>query len=211
MSPRHPVYVVDDDPGLRHSTRMVLEVMGWETKAFEDGRKFLHSARHLEPGVVLLDVRMPGLDGLQVQKQMGEAGILFPVVMMTGHGDVDLAVEAMKGGSVDFLEKPFRRERLSEAIEDASARIDQRDWAERKAELAQAKLNCLTPRERDVLKGLATGYPNKTIAYDLDISPRTVEVHRANIMIKLHARSFSDVLRVAFAAESQPEPIVNAP
>lgn len=201
MNMRHPVYVVDDDAGLRRSTRMVLEVLGWPTKAFEDGRKFLQAAPRLDRGTVLLDLRMPGLSGLDVQERMIDRGIQFPVVILTAHGDIDAAVQAMKQGAVDFIEKPFRRERLSEVVEDAARKIDQQDWGQRRAELARIQLNALTPREREVLEGLASGYPNKTIAYDLSISPRTVEVHRANIMEKLHAKSFSDVLRIAFAAE----------
>lgn len=202
MSTRHPVYVVDDDVGMRRSTRMMLEVLGWTTEGFEDGRKFLRAAPHLEQGPVLLDVRMPGLDGIQVQQQMLQQGLSFPVVVITGHGDVDLAVEAMKRGATDFVEKPFRRERLVTAVENASRRIDEQDWLHRTAEQARARLNCLTPREREVLDQLVLGHPNKTVAYDLGISPRTVEVHRAKIMEKLHARSFSDALKVSFAAQA---------
>ena len=119
---------------------------------------------------------------------------------MTGHGDISIAVQAMKAGAVDFLEKPFEKAALLAAIEDAFARIDASDQAATRAAEAEVILSALTPRERDVLEGLAKGLPNKTIAYDLDISPRTVEVHRANLMTKLGVRSLSDALRIAFAA-----------
>ncbi len=149
---------------------------------------------------VLLDIRMPEMDGLDVQRQMIERGVNLPVVMLSGHGDIALAVQAMKGGAVDFLEKPADRTRLLQAIErafeegaDCDASHANRDWA-------KVQINGLTDREREVLDGLACGYPNKTIAYDFGISARTIEVYRANIMTKLEVSSFADALRVAFAA-----------
>jgi len=143
---------------------------------------------------------MPELDGLEVQQQLNERGVSMPVIVLTGHGDVSIAVKAMKAGAVDFLEKPFETDVLLGAIERAFERLDSaRDVMVRAAE-AEVVLGALSDREREVLEGLAQGYPNKTIAYDLGISPRTVEVHRANIMSKLRARSLSEALRIAFAA-----------
>jgi two-component system response regulator FixJ len=141
------------------------------------------------------------MDGLQVQEALNERGIALPVIIMTGHGDVTLAVQAMKAGAVDFIEKPFEKAVVLGAIEQAFARLDRSAKAQQRAEEAQVQLQALTPREREVLDGLAGGLPNKTIAYDLGISPRTVEIHRANVMTKLGVRSLSEALRIAFAAQ----------
>lgn len=149
---------------------------------------------------VLLDVRMPGVDGLEVQRRMTSAGLDCPVIVFTGHGDIALAVTAMQLGAIDFLEKPVDRERLLSAIERALAVARDRSQLAKQAQWAQSQLGKLTSRERETLDGLACGYPNKTIAYDLGISARTVEVYRANIMAKLEVTSFADALRIAFAA-----------
>ncbi len=143
---------------------------------------------------------MPEMDGLQVQRALQERGIGYPVIVMTGHGDVGVAVTAMKAGAVDFIEKPFEKAVLLGAIDEGFARIEQAGRSRARAEEAQVRLQALTPRERDVLEGLVRGHPNKTIAYDLDISPRTVEIHRANLMGKLGVASLSEALRIAFAA-----------
>jgi two-component system response regulator FixJ len=178
----------------------MLKTSGYSVESWASGTAFLKEVRHAEQGCILLDVRMPDIDGLGVQQALAERGITMPVVVMTGHGDVSIAVRAMKAGAVDFLEKPFEKAVLLRAIEDAFARISAAGDATAKAADAEVILAGLTPRERDVLEGLARGLPNKTIAYDLDISPRTVEVHRANLMTKLGVRSLSDALRIAFAA-----------
>lgn len=160
----------------------------------------LKEVRHAEHGCVLLDVRMPEMDGLEVQKILAERGVTMPVIILTGHGDISIAVRAMKGGAVDFLEKPFEKALLISAIEAAFDRIETADGVSARASAAEVILGALTAREREVLDGLVQGLPNKTIAYDLGISSRTVEVHRANLMTKLEARSLSDALRIAFAA-----------
>ncbi|MGZ8287215.1 MAG: response regulator transcription factor, partial [Allosphingosinicella sp.] len=149
---------------------------------------------------VLLDVRMPDMDGLEVQQALRERGVPMPVIVMTGHGDINLAVQAMKAGAVDFIEKPFEKSVLTGAIEQGFARIDQAGRRHARADEARVRLEALTPREQDVLQGLVRGHPNKTIAYDLGISPRTVEIHRANLMGKLGVPSLSEALRIAFAA-----------
>jgi two-component system response regulator FixJ len=143
---------------------------------------------------------MPEMDGLQVQQALREKGIGFPVIIMTGHGDVTVAVQAMKAGAVDFIEKPFEKAVLLSAIEEGFSRLNQAERYSKRADEAKVKLQTLTPREHDVLQGLVRGHPNKTIAYDLDISPRTVEIHRANLMSKLGVASLSEALRIAFAA-----------
>lgn len=140
------------------------------------------------------------MDGLEVQQGLRDAGISLPVIIMTGHGDVPLSVKAMKAGAVDFIEKPFAKEVLLSALEQGFSSLQRSDDIRERAKNAAMRLHVLTPREREVLDGLAEGFPNKTIAYDLGISPRTVEIHRANLMMKLEVRSLSEALRLAFAA-----------
>ena len=194
------VYLVDDDEAIRRSTSFMLKTSGFTVAVFASGIDFLQAARELGPGCVLLDVRMPEIDGLAVQAEMKARGIALPVIIMTGHGDVTVAVAAMKAGAVDFLEKPFEKAELLAALDDGFARIDQSGHRAKRAALAVIRLEALTPRERDVLRGLVDGLPNKTIGYDLGISPRTVEIHRAHLMTKLEVRSLADALRIAFAA-----------
>jgi two-component system response regulator FixJ len=163
----------------------------------------LKTAPELEPGCILLDIRMPGMDGLEAQEALRSRGVTLPVIIMTGHGDVSLAVQAMKAGAVDFIEKPFEKAVLLSAIDQALDRLKRSAASREQTDEALVRLQALTPREREVLDGLAKGLPNKTIAYDLGISPRTVEIHRANLMSKLGARSLSEALRLAFAAQQQ--------
>jgi two-component system response regulator FixJ len=196
---RRVVHLVDDDEAIRRSAGFMLKTSGFVVNTFASGMELLKE-RELEPGCILLDVRMPGLDGLEVQQALRERGSTLPVVVMTGHGDVGVAVQAMKAGAIDFIEKPFEKAVLLRAIEEGLARLDQSDRSRVRAEEAGVRLKALTPREQDVLQGLARGHPNKTIAYDLGISPRTVEIHRANLMSKLGVASLSDALRIAFAA-----------
>lgn len=200
MAASYPVYIVDNDPSVRSSLRFLLSQAGYRTLAFEDGEAFLAAAAQLDAGCVLLDVRMDGIDGLTVQQELRRRGFLFPVVVITGHGEVSLAVTAMKYGAIDFLSKPLAREDLLGVVKLASARLDNDQAIEVHTEAALVRLNILTPREMDVMRGLSRGLPNKTIAHDLGISPRTVEVHRANIMHKLAVRSFPEALRIAYAA-----------
>jgi two-component system response regulator FixJ len=160
----------------------------------------LKKAGHLQDGCILLDIRMPEMDGLEVQQALQQNGVNLPVIIMTGHGDVSLAVKAMKAGAVDFIEKPFQKEALLTSLEEGYRRLLRKEATQDRKRNAEVRLQALTPRERDVLDGLAQGLPNKTIAYDLAISPRTVEIHRANLMTKLQVRSLSEALRIAFAA-----------
>lgn len=194
------VHLVDDDEAIRRSAGFLLKTSGYQVKAYPSGVELLKEARNLQPGCILLDVRMPDMDGLQVQQALQERGIGFPVIVMTGHGDVGVAVQAMKAGAIDFIEKPFERAVLLSAIEEGFSRLEHAGKGRARAEEAKVRLQALTPRERDVLEGLVRGHPNKTIAYDLDISPRTVEIHRANLMSKLGVASLSEALRIAFAA-----------
>lgn len=204
MSEAKLVHLVDDDDSVRRSVGFMLKTSGYLVKSYGSGTELVKEARRLEPGCVLLDIRMPGMDGLEVQQELQNMGVRLPVIIMTGHGDIPLSVRAMKAGAIDFIEKPFEKAVLLSAVEEAYSSMAQSDFGRERAKSATIRLQVLTPRERDVLDGLAKGLPNKTIAYDLGISPRTVEIHRANLMSKLEVRSLSEALRLAFAAEDRP-------
>jgi two-component system response regulator FixJ len=195
-----PVYLVDDDESVRRSIGFMLKTSGYSVITFTSGDEFLRSVRHLEPGCILLDIRMPGKDGLEVQAELNSHGVSFPLIMITGHGDITMAVTAMKAGALDFIEKPFEKATLISGLQQAALRLADDDRRHARKDDALVLLNCLTPRERDVLDGLVKGHPNKTIGYDLEISPRTVEIHRANLMQKMDVHTLSDLLRIAFAA-----------
>jgi two-component system response regulator FixJ len=197
------VHLVDDDSGIRRSVGFMLKTSGHRVETYESGAQLLKNSGELDEGCVLLDIRMPGMDGLEVQRTLQERGVGLPVIIMTGHGDVSLAVRAMKAGAVDFIEKPFAKETLLESLEEGYRRLARKEATDDRVRDAAVRLQALTPRERDVLDGLAQGLPNKTIAYDLGISPRTVEIHRANLMTKLQARSLSEALRIAFTARDE--------
>lgn len=194
------VHVVDDDDAIRRSVGFLLRTSGYTAVTYATGTAFLHVVGAAEPGCVLLDVRMPDIDGLEVQRLMIERGIALPVVVLTGHGDLSVGIRAMKAGAVDFLEKPFEKAMLLEAIGMAFERLDDTAGRVTNAATASCIIAGLTARERTVLDAMASGLPNKTIAFDLGISARTVEVHRANVMAKLGVRSLSGALRIAFAA-----------
>ena len=201
MTNERLVYVVDDDDSVRRSAAFMLRHAGFKVEPVVSGVDFLKLAKGAERGCVLLDVRMPEMDGLQVQQQMIKDGIDMPVVILTGHGDIEIAVQAMRAGAVNFLEKPYEKEALIAAMEEAFVRLEDSNLKEMAASEAKVRLACLTGREQDVLDGLLAGLPNKTIAYDLGISPRTVEIYRANMMEKLRVRSLAEALRIGFAAE----------
>ena len=200
MTDRRMIHIVDDEEAIRRSASFMLKTSGFNVQTWSSGVAFLKEIGAVEEGCILLDVRMPGMDGLEVQQALAADGIGMPVIVLTGHGDIGTAVRAMKAGAVDFLEKPFEKAKLIEAIEAGFAQLDDKASRADRSLSASTAISALTDRERDVLDGLAQGLPNKTIAYDLGISPRTVEVHRANLMSKLGARSLSEALRLAFAA-----------
>lgn len=191
------VHVVDDDEAARESLAMLLRAIGYQTETYPSGLDFL--ARLPEAGgCVLLDIHMPEMDGMEVQRRLNEAGVRLPVIILTGQADVPVAVEAMKAGAVEFLEKPYTEGALLAALDEGFRRLD----LDRRsvAETARRAIARLTPREREVLRGLLSGQPNRSIAQDLSLSPRTVELHRANMMEKLGARGLSGAVRIALAA-----------
>lgn len=199
------IYIVDDDDAVRASLHSLLSVRpDTLIRGYKSGDAFLEAMGELDPGCLLLDFHMPGSTGLDVLKAI-RGNTNFVAVILTGRGDVALAVEAMKAGALDFIEKPYQFEELSAAIEAAFARLEETNAEAARAGAAAAKLEALSAREQDVLKGLIEGRSNKLIAYDLDISPRTVEIYRANVMTKLGVRSLSEALRIAFAAGLVPE------
>jgi len=195
------VHLVDDDAAIRRSVGFMLRTSGHHVETYESGDQLLNQSHQLADGCILLDVRMPGRDGLEVLQLLHERGVKLPVIIMTGHGDVALAVKAMKEGAVDFIEKPFEKTTLLACLNEGFDRLANKETVGDRRKNAEIRLQALTPRERDVLDGLAKGLPNKTIAYDLGISPRTVEIHRANLMTKLSVHSLSEALRIAFAAQ----------
>jgi len=196
------IYVIDDDDAVRQSLEFLLKTAGIKSRGFESAQAFLDVLPQIDFGCVITDVRMPGMTGLDLLRHLNDNKIVLPVIVITGHGDIALAVEAMKIGAVDFLEKPFDDEVLLAAVRSACNRGA--DVASRKAELSEinAKLAALSNRERQVLDGLVAGNANKTIAFDLGISPRTVEIYRANLMTKMAANSLSDLVRMAMLAET---------
>jgi two-component system response regulator FixJ len=198
------VHIVDDDAGVRSALTMLMRSAGFAVEGYDSANRFLERAAALVPGCVLLDVRMPGLNGLELQRELTSRGIALPVVVMTGHGDISTAVQAMKAGAVDFVEKPFDDEQILRLVEEALARGGADYRRSREAADAGQLVDQLSQRERDVLERLVAGRSNKLIAFDLGISPRTVEIYRANMMEKLKARTVSEAVRIALLAGVTP-------
>ena len=194
------VYVIDDDEAMRDSLSFLLDSSGYSVTLFDDAQRFLDALPGLTFGCVLSDVRMPGIDGIELLKLMKTQHSPFPILIMTGHGDVPLAVEAMKLGAVDFLEKPFEDDRLITMIETAIRRAEPAARSEAVSQDIAARVASLSPRERQVMEGLVAGLSNKLIAREYDISPRTIEVYRANVMTKMQAGSLSELVRLAMRA-----------
>jgi two-component system, LuxR family, response regulator FixJ len=197
MVPRGKVYVIDDDAAMRDSLDFLLGSADFQVTLFESALSFLEVLSTIDFGCIVSDVRMPGVDGIELLKRLKAGGSLFPIVIMTGHGDVPLAVEAMKLGAMDFLEKPFEDDRLIGMIETALRQAEPDVKSEAVAQEIQARIASLSPRERQVMDGLIAGLSNKLIAREYDISPRTIEVYRANVMTKMQAASLSELVRLA--------------
>jgi two-component system response regulator FixJ len=200
MPDERKVYVIDDDAAMRDSLNFLLDSAGFNVTLFDNPTKFLDQLPHLVFGCVVSDVRMPNIDGIELLKRLRTMKCRFPIVIITGHGDVPVAVEAMKLGAIDFLEKPFEDDRLIGMIE---AAISQGEPAARDEALTRdlaARIASLSPRERQVMDGLIAGLSNKLIARDYGISPRTIEVYRANVMTKMQANSLSELVRLAMRA-----------
>jgi two-component system response regulator FixJ len=205
MPAERTVHVVDDDAAIRRSLEQLLDAAGFRVVSYDTPLAFLDAALDLSPGCVLLDIKMPGIDGLEVQALLQKGNVSWPVIVMTGQGDVQSAVRAMKAGAVDFLEKPYSDELLLDAIESALAGADRAN-VDRDAAEATERIAALSPREREVLDALVAGRPNKVIAFDLGISVRTVEVHRARMMERLGVHQLAEAVRLAVMAQIGAKP-----
>jgi two-component system response regulator FixJ len=199
MSQSGKVYVIDDDPAMRDSLDFLLGSAGFNVRLFDSAETFLRELPDMEGACVVTDIRMPGIDGIELLRQLHSASSVrkLPVIIMTGRGDMPLAVEAMKLGALDFLEKPFEDERLVRMIETALSQTDSGSKNEAATAEIASRVASLTPRERQVMQGLVAGQSNKVIARDYEISPRTVEVYRANVMTKMQAGNLSELVRFA--------------
>jgi two-component system response regulator FixJ len=200
------VHVIDDDEAVRESIDFLLRSAGLSVRTYDSASSFLDAAPKIAAGCIVTDVRMPGLSGIELLRRLGEMQIGLPVIVITGHGDVPLAVEAMKCGAVDFLEKPFDDDVLLASVRAALNRSEEGAAVEAERADIRARIAALTQRERDVLEGLVAGHPNKVIAFRLEISPRTVEIYRANLMTKMKAGSLSELVRMALVAGSAKSP-----
>lgn len=200
MTTKGHVYVINDDEAMRDSLSFLLDSAGYGVALFDNAQSFLDALPGLAFGCIVSDIRMPGLDGIELLKLLKDQNSPFPILMMTGHGDVPLAVEAMKLGAVDFLEKPFEDDRLTAMIETAIRQAEPAAKSEAVAQDIAARVASLSPRERQVMEGLVAGLSNKLIAREYDISPRTIEVYRANVMTKMQANSLSELVRMAMRA-----------
>lgn len=200
MQPEPVIYVIDDDEAVRQSLEFLLKTAGMTVRGFDSAKSFLDVLPEIRSGCIVTDVRMPDITGIDLLRRIKELGVDIPVIVITGHGDISLAVEAMKIGAVDFLEKPFDDDTLIDAVRGSLDRTA--DTAQRNADLTEIhdRLAALSNRERQVLEGLVAGKANKVIAFDLGISPRTVEIYRANLMTKMAANSLSDLVRMAMVA-----------
>ncbi len=190
------MFVVDDDASVRDSLSLLLATAGHRVECFETASAFLERYRGDEPGCAIVDLRLPGIDGLELQDRLQARGALIPVLFLTGHGDVPAAVRALKHGALDFLQKPFDADRLLALVDDALERDGERRAGRARRDHAAARLAALTPREREVMQLVAEGRANKAVAAELAISERTVELHRSRIMRKTGARSVPDLVRL---------------
>jgi two-component system response regulator FixJ len=197
MPQKGNVYVIDDDPAMRDSLDFLLSAAGFDVRIFDSALTFLKDLPDLAPGCVVSDVRMPGMDGIDLLRELKQGSKTLPIIIMTGHGDIPLAVEAMKLGAIDFLEKPFEDERLVVMIDAALGQTASHLKEEAAIADITSRIVSLSPRERQVVDGLIAGLSNKQIARDYNISPRTIEVYRANVMTKMQAGSISELVRLA--------------
>jgi len=204
MSTRRTVHVIDDDATIREAMSFLLDVAGYTAVAYDSGPAFLAAVDEATPGCILMDIHMPVMTGLELQACLLERKIDWPIIVLTGQGDVAIAVQAMKAGAADFLEKPCQNDLLLRSVATAFSQLETVQEALDRSSEARVLVETLTGREREVLEGLLAGMPNKTIANELEISVRTVEIYRANVMSKLRARGLSMAVRIALAAGVKP-------
>jgi two-component system response regulator FixJ len=195
------VYIVDDDNGVRSSIRVLMKSVGLPAAPFASAQEFLGSYHTFQPGCLVLDIRMPGMSGLELQEELNRRGAVIPVIFITGHGDIPMAVEAMRHGAFDFIQKPFRDQDLIDRVQQALARDQETREALKEHGRIRARLGSLTPREREVLDLLTKGQANKVMAQELGLSQRTVEIHRAHVMEKMGAKSVAQLVRMTMDLE----------
>lgn len=200
------VHIVDDEEPVRKSLAFLLTASGYTVRVHETATAFLALALdgHLRNACLVTDLRMPDMSGVELLRRLRDTGAMLPTIVITGHGDVPMAVEAMKTGALDFIEKPFEDEVLLEAIRRAIAELKKQPRDPDDLAATRSRLELLTERERQVMDGIVAGLPNKTIAYELNISPRTVEVHRANVMAKMQAKSLAELVRMVIETDPAP-------
>lgn len=201
------VHIIEDDDAVRDSLQMMLESIGRQTKAFSNADSFLSSYSQDMAGCIILDIRMPGMNGMELQRKLNEINSILPIIFVTGHGDVPMAVEAMQQGAVDFVQKPYREQELLDKITTAMQLDEENRASLQQRQLIMERMNELTPRERDVMQLMVEGKANKVIAIDLDISQRTVEIHRARVMEKLNAHSLAHLVRMYMVIEGDIKPL----
>jgi two-component system, LuxR family, response regulator FixJ len=203
MSESFVIHVVDDDEAVRESLSFVLSSADLGVRTYASGLALLERAGALEPGIIVTDVRMPGMTGLELVERLNEIGVTYPVIVLTGHADVAMAVDAMKAGVVDFLEKPFDDTALLQAVEAGRRRLGEADTRQADRAEVKTRIAALTGREKEVFDAIAAGESNKSAAQRLGISPRTVEIYRANVMEKLRARTLADLVRMSILVKDQ--------
>jgi two-component system, LuxR family, response regulator FixJ len=206
MATEPVVHVIDDDEGARHSLEFLLDCAGFRVRTYPSATEFLEQASNLAAGVIVTDVRMPEISGLQLVERLKRMRVTLPVVVITGHADVPMAIEAMKQGVADFIEKPFSDDAILGAIRSALSQAEGKGQIQAEKQQVLERMASLSQREREVLDGLVQGHANKVIAYDLEISARTVEVYRANVMTKMQAGSLSELVRMVTIAELAGQP-----
>jgi FixJ family two-component response regulator len=200
------IYLVEDDDAVRDSLQMVLESVGHRVEAFANADRFMTAYTPDLAGCLVLDIRMPGMNGMELQRQLNELNAILPIIFVTGHGDVPMAVEAMQQGAVDFVQKPYREQELLDKITQALALDGKNRDSLLQRQAILERMQALTPRERDVMKLMVEGKANKVIAIDLEISQRTVEIHRARVMDKLNANSLAHLVRMYMVVEAEMNP-----
>jgi two-component system response regulator FixJ len=200
----YTVHIVDDEEAVRKSLAFLLSMNGFAVRVHNSATDFLAFAPSISNGCLVTDLRMPDMSGVELLRALQAAHAMLPAIVITGHGDVPMAVEAMRAGALDFIEKPFEDQVLIDAIGRAAIQLQEAHSGANDITAIQARLKDLTEREQQVLSGVVAGHANKTIAYDLNISPRTVEVHRANVMAKMHAKSLPELVRMALAVKFNP-------
>jgi two-component system response regulator FixJ len=201
LRPDVVIHIVDDEEAVRHSLAFLLTTAGYAVRIHPSAAEFLAIAPNLDLACLVTDLKMPDINGVELLRRMRAANVAIPSIVITGHGDVPMAVQAMKAGALDFIEKPFDDQVLIDAIDRAIASVEKSSSGADNGSAVRLRFDQLTEREKQVMKGIVAGQANKTIAYDLDISPRTVEVHRANVMAKMQAKSLPDLVRMVLSAD----------